>query len=171
MLIQQKSGNLAEFKIGNRTVDILPLEWFEANKRILHKRTQVGREVILKFLNESQHLGQDDVLFQDENYLIVVDILPCEAIVIKPATMYQMAAVCYEIGNKHLPLFFVNEELLIPYEAPIFRLLQAAGYRPVQEKRKLTNQMKTTISPHNHSKSSSESIFSKIMQLTSASNA
>jgi len=170
MLIQQKSGNLAEFKIGDRTIDLLPLEWFEATKRIIHKRTQAGREIILKFLNESQNLVQDDVLYQDENYLIVVDILPCEAIVIKPESMYEMASVCYEIGNKHLPLFFVEDELLVPYEAPLLRLLQVAGYNPVIEKRKLVNQMKTTVSPHNHSKSS-ESLFSKIIQLTSASHA
>src|SRR5689334_33683 len=100
MLIKEKIGNLSSFYDKGRVVDRLPLQWYECSKRILHKKTQSGREVVLKFLNETMHLQQDDVLFADDQYLIVVDVVPCEAIVLKPTTMYEMAFVCYEIGNK-----------------------------------------------------------------------
>lgn len=170
ILIKEKIGNLQTFNIGSRSVDTVSLEWHEVNKRILHKRTQSGKEVIIKFMNETQSLTQDDVLWCDDKWVIVIDIQPCEAICIKPVSMLQMACVCYEIGNKHLPLFYDNDELLVPYEAPLFRLLSAAGYEPKQQERKLLNQLKTTVTPHSYVEGK-QSLFSKILQLTTSSSA
>ena len=169
MLVKEKLGNLKSFEVNRRTIDLLPLEWYETNKRILHKRTEGGREVIMKFLKESPNLTQDDVVYEDNVCIVVIDIMPAEAIIVRPTSLYQMASLCYEIGNKHLPLFYQNDEVLVPYEAPLFRLLTAAGYNPVQEKRKLLHPLKTTVSPHAHSGNSS-SLFSKILQLTTPSN-
>lgn len=168
MLVNQKTGNIHSFDVANRTIDFVLIEWYEANKRILHKTTQSGKEVVLKFLNETQNLAEGDILFSDETTIIVVNIQPCEAIIISPSTMSEMAAVCYEIGNKHLPLFYDNNNLLIPFDAPIFKLLTAAGYKPKVENRKLLNQLKTTVSPHGRSENK-QTLFSKILQLTSSS--
>ena len=165
MLIQQKLGHIDTIDPGNRTVDWLPLEWFETTKRILRKRTQSGREVALKFLAENPNLTQGDVLYEDAQTLIVVEVLPCDALVIRPMSMYDMASVCYEIGNKHLPLFFEEDAVLIPYEAPLFRLLTASGYAVKRQQRKLLQPLKTTVAPHGYT-DSRESLFSKILKLT-----
>jgi urease accessory protein len=77
--------------------------------------------------------------------------------------MFEMASVCYEIGNKHLPLFYEDECLLVPLDIPLMRLLSAQGYDVKEEKRKLLQPLKTTVSPHGDSNSS---LFSKIMKLT-----
>ncbi len=167
MVIKQKIGNISLFDVGSRSIYLLPIEWYEANKRILHKRTGSGREVVMKFLNETQNLTEGDVLWSDETTVVVVEIQPCEAIIISPQSMFEMASVCYEIGNKHLSLFYNNNQLLIPYEAPLYKLLTVAGYQPKVENRKLLNQLKTTVSPHGHTESK-QSLFSKIMQLTSS---
>lgn len=164
MLIQQKLGNLAHFEDRGRAIDRLPMEWYETRKRILHKRTGAGREVVLKFLKESQRLRQDDVLYADERTLIVVEISACDAIVLRPTSMYEMAFVCYEIGNKHLPLFFDNDAVLIPYEAPVLRMLEASGFAPAIEKRKLLHPLRTTVAPHEHGRSGG--LLSRILQLT-----
>ena len=86
MVIQQKLGNLNTFSLENRAIDWLPLEWYETNKRILHKKTLSGRQIILKFLKESPGLTQDDVVYEDEQCLVVIDIIPCDAMVIHPAS-------------------------------------------------------------------------------------
>ena len=78
--------------------------------------------------------------------------------------MYRMASLCYEIGNKHLPLFIDGEEVLVPYDEPLFRWLAVAGFEPVGAFRKLLNPLKTTTTSHSHS-AGSGSLFSKIMQL------
>ncbi len=165
MIIQQKSGNLNSLPAHHKTIDWLTLQWYETTKRILHKRTQNGIEITMKFLGENQQLTQGDILHQDAETIIAVDIEACDTIIISPQKMHEMAYVCYEIGNKHLPLFYEDDTLLVPYEAPLFKLLTAAGYPIKVEKRKLLNQLKTTVTPHTNN-SNSTSLFSKIMQLT-----
>ena len=166
MIIKEKIGSLNEIGINDRVIDYLELEWYETAKRILHKRTNGGKEIVLKFLNQSQSLAEGDVLFEDQQELVVVSIKPCEVIVIRPNSMYEMAYVCYEIGNKHLPLFYENDELLVPYEAPLFKMLQAAGFVLKREERKLVTPLKTSVMPHGHS-GKEKSLFSKILQFTS----
>lgn len=168
MIIKEKIGNLNSYDVTKRSIDVVTIEWYEANKRILHKRAKSGREIGMKFMNEAPQLTEGDVLWQDETSAVVIEIQPCETIVIKPKSMHEMASVCYEIGNKHLPLFYNNDEILVPYEAPLFRLLSAAGYEPERENRKLLNPLKTTVSPHGLTESK-QSLFSKILQLTTSS--
>jgi urease accessory protein len=164
MIIREKRGTLKDLKQAGRVVDWLQLEWYETSKRILHKRTLAGVELTLKFLAEAPNLQQNDVLYADEKTIIAIAILPCEVIVIQPGSMHQMAAACYEIGNKHLPLFYEDDLLLIPYEAPLFRLLQAAGFTIRKEEKQLLQPLKTSVVAHEHR--SSESLFSKILKLT-----
>lgn len=168
MIIHTKLGNLNDFAVDNRIIDTLPVDWYETKKRILHKQTAAGRSIILKFLNEAPELMQGDVIVADETHVVYVDVIPCDAIVIKPTTMQEMASVCYEIGNKHLPLFYQDEEILVPYEAPLFRMLEAGGLTVVVQKRKLLHSLKTSVTAHNHN--SNGSLFSKILQLTNASS-
>lgn len=169
MLIKEKIGSLSNIEIGSREPDALSIEWYETGKRILHKKTAAGREVILKLLKESSTLLQDDVMYEDETCVIIIDIQPCDVIVVYPNSMYEMAKLCYEIGNKHLPLFYEDEVILVPFDAPLFKWLTAAGFEPVKENRKLLHQLKTAVSSHAHPDNSS-SLFSKILKLTSPAN-
>lgn len=165
MLIQNKNGHINSFDIKGRDTDWLMLEWYEAGKRILRKKTKSGKEVSLKFLNENHALIEGDILYEDEQTIIAVTILPCDVITIRPKNMFEMASIGYEIGNKHLPLFYENDELLVPFELPLFRLLSAQGYEVKKEMRKLLYPLKTTVSPHEHGGSG---LFSKIMKLTTS---
>jgi urease accessory protein len=164
MHIQQKIGNINAFNIANRNIDWLQLEWFESNKRILRKNTQLGTEIIFKSLNSDPELTQGDLFYEDEDKIIAIEIRSCEAIVVKPVSMFEMAAICYEIGNKHAPLFIDNDELLVPYDFPLFRLLSSLGYNVKQEQRKLLQRLKTTVAPH--SLINNETVFSTIRKVT-----
>ena len=163
MLIHQKIGNIKDYSNNTKTIDWLKLQWFETNKRIQRKHTESGLEIAIKFLQENPNLNQGDILYEDEKSIIAIDILPCECIVVAPKNMFEMASVCYEIGNKHLPLFFDKEELLVPNEMPLYKLLITQGYIVKQEQRQLLQPLKTTVAPHG---STNDSLFSKIMKLT-----
>jgi urease accessory protein len=165
MLIQEKIGHIASFPVDGRAIDLLELEWFETGKRILRKRTAAGRELALKFLRESPALTQGDILYAGEKELIIVGILPCASIVFYPSSVFEIASVCYEIGNKHLPLFMEEEALLVPYEAPLFRQLQAQGYDVRKEDRQLLRSLKTTVAAHAHG-GGRDGLLTKILQIT-----
>jgi urease accessory protein len=148
MLIQQKIGNLNSYAVKNKALDLVCLAWFETNKRILHKKTKSGLDISLKFLRENQQLTEGDILFEAESVIIAVEILPCEAIIVRPKTMEEMASACYEIGNKHAALFFCDNELQIPFENPLYYSLQLTGFDVTVGERKLLNRLQTTVAPH-----------------------
>jgi urease accessory protein len=168
MLIQKKSGNLSSFETGKRIIDTVSVEWYETGKRILHKQTLSGQEIIIKFMGENQNLAQDDILYYDDERVIVIDILPCEVMIIRPVDIFQVASVCYEIGNRHLPLFISNDEILLAFERPLFHLLCASGFNVERGYRKLNNPLKTTVAAHS-GKGNQGTLFSKIMKLSSLS--
>ncbi|MEO8108589.1 MAG: urease accessory protein UreE [Ginsengibacter sp.] len=165
MLIQRKLGNIHSSSTNNLVIDKLIIEWYETGKRILHKETESGNAVILKFLNENPDLKDGDILWQDQHAAIAIEIKPCESIVITPGNALETASICYEIGNRHLPLFHEGNELLIPYEAPIHNLLNAAGYKLAIEERKLNNCFKTTVLPHLQV-AATDSLFSRVNKLS-----
>jgi len=164
MIIHEAIGNCRTLALKGLMIDLLELEWFETTKRIQRKRTAGGMEIGIRFLKEGQRLLQDDVLFMDEQKAIVVHVKPCEAIVLRPRSFLQMGSICYEIGNKHLPMFIQNDNVLIPYEEPLFRWLLAAGFEPIREARQLLNMLKSNCEPHGHG---GTSLFGKILSLAS----
>lgn len=166
MIIESVLGNTDNLSIADRPVDLLHLEWFETTKRIQRKKTAAGREIAIRFLREGQRLRQGDILVMDEQHAVVVDIIPSDAIVVTPRNLLEMGSVCYEIGNKHLPVFIQNDQVLLPFEEPIFRWLQASGYAIEKQHTRLTNLLNANVQPHSHG-SGSSSLFSKIMGLTS----
>ncbi|MCF0074121.1 urease accessory protein UreE [Dyadobacter sp. CY261] len=166
MIIREKAGRIEDYRDLPVGTDWLDLEWFETRKRIMHKKTSGGVAVAMKFLAESPEITEGDVLFADAERLVVARILPCDCIVVRPGSLFETASLCYEIGNKHLPLFFEDDALLVPFDAPLHRLLVAQGYAVLREERKLLQPLKTTVSPH--PSGNSGSLFSKIMQLTNS---
>ncbi|WKS95095.1 hypothetical protein [Riemerella columbina] len=98
---------------------------------------------------------------------IVVNILETEAIVLTPQSMLEMGTVCYEIENKHMPLFIQDNRVLMPFEHPMFRWLETSSYQPQKETLKLLNLLKSNVEPHAHG-GSGTSLFTKILNLASS---
>lgn len=166
MIIQEIAGNLKTFATEGLAIDMLDLEWFETTKRIQRMKTRSDMEIAIKFMREGQRLHQDDILYIDEAKAVVVNIKPCDAIVLSPGSLLEMGTVCYEIGNKHMPLFIQDDKVMMPFEMPMFRWLEASGYRPVKEEVRLLHLLKSNVEPHGHGGGSS--LFSKILNLASS---
>lgn len=170
MIIKEIVGNKSNISLDGLEIDFLELEWFETSKRIQNKVTNSGTKIAIKFLKEGQRLSQDDVLFKDNKKAIVIDIRECEVIMVEPTSLLEMGTLCYEVGNKHVPIFIQDNQVLIPFEEPLFRWLSASGYRPVKEMRQLKNRLKSTDSSHEHThvhQHSDEPLFTKITNFAS----
>ncbi|KAF2336993.1 urease accessory protein UreE [Flavobacterium daemonense] len=167
MIVQGIIGNTKTQSIEGLEVDLLEIEWFETTKRIQRKRTNSGMEIAIKFIQEGQRLNQDDILYQDDKKAVIVNIKPCEAIVMTPSSLLEMGTICYEIGNKHLPLFIQNDQIMMPFEIPMFRWLEASGYKPEKQEIKLLHLLKSNVAPHGHGNSS---LFTKILNMASSND-
>jgi len=137
MLITEKIGNINFFNANNRKIDYVVLEWHETNKRILHKKTIGGLDVIMKFVNENPALSEGDIIYEDDFKVIAIELKDCETIVLRPKSMLEMGRICNEIGESHQQAFYQSDEILIAYEDSLFRSFSAAGYDIGLEKRKL----------------------------------
>ncbi len=164
MIIENILGNIKSMSIDNREIDFLRIEWFETNKRIQRKKTDQETEFAIRFLKEGQRLHQGDILFMNDTTAVIIDINPTDAISIVPRSIYEMGSVCYEIGNKHLPLFIQNDHVLLPFEDPIFRWLIASGYQVEKVETRLLEMLNSNVQPHGPSGSS---LFTKILGLVS----
>lgn len=150
MICKEVIGNVETYPIGSKIKDVLNLEWHETTKRIMRKKSEAGQEIVIKFLREGTRLKESDIIYEDADKVVVVNILPCDVIQVTPRSIYEMGAICYEIGNKHLPLFIQEESVLIPYERPLEHLLIASGYEVTKTRSKLLNMLNTTAEPHHH---------------------
>ena len=139
MLITEKIGNINFFNANNRKIDYVVLEWHETNKRILHKKTMGGLNVVMEFVNENPALSEGDIIYEDDFKVIAIELKDCETIVLRPKSMLEMGRICNEIGESHQQAFYQSDEILIAYEESLFRSFSAAGYDIGLEKRKLTN--------------------------------
>lgn len=167
VLVKEIIGNKATTPFSDLAVDLLEMEWFETTRKVQRLRSNDGTEIAIKLLREGQRLRQDDIVYKDDKKAVLVHVRPCETIVLTPSSMLEMGTICYEIGNKHLPLFIQDDEVLMPFENPMFRWLEASGYAPQKQERQLLNLLKSNVEPHGHSGSDS-SLFSKIINLASS---
>ena len=148
-LTQTILGKQSTLDLTHQTIDTVHLQWFESTRRIMLKTSAAGREVAFKLFKEGQSLEHGDVVHLDDALAIVVEIEPCEVIVLSPAILPDMARVCYEIGNKHAPLFLDGDELLLPPDEPLFRWLVQAGFNPTKQIRRLSHALRSN-SAHGH---------------------
>lgn len=121
----------------NKEKDTLDLEWYETTKTIIRRETRAGRDLAVR-KNSRKPLEDGDLLYVDKDFYILVNILPCDCIIISPPKMRDMGIVCFEIGNLHLPIYIDPlDRVMVAYEAPLYNLLEKAGYNPKIEVQKL----------------------------------
>ena len=162
MLVKEKLGNISELNIGEIELDHVIIEWYETNKRILNKRSVQGKDITIRFLKENQDLKEGDIIYKDASEIITIEIKPCDSIIISPKDMNEMAGLCYEIGNKHLPLFIEEYYLMIPFDQTLYKQFDLAGYNVERGDRKLANALRTSVAAH--SNGSGSTLFSMMMK-------
>lgn len=156
MLCEQVLGKLEDLDVSGRTVEYVDIEWHEAFKRIHKKITDQGREVGIRMDDSilSRGLFQGDVIYQDETVIVAVNTPPCEIIEIALAPGHEkMAAkVCYEIGNRHAPLFWGEKDTFITiYNEPMLVMLSKIhGVTAEKKIAKLDFDRRISASLHNH---------------------
>lgn len=150
MLVEKILGNSKDFPVGDREIDKVYVEWFELDKKLLRKTSEAGEEIGIRLEGHSHgHLHEGDVLFADEQKVIMVDILPCELTVVDVHSMQEMGKLCFELGNRHLSLSIGESRVSVPYDAPTFEYLQKLGFAPRKENEKFSHF--TVCHAHGHS--------------------
>lgn len=139
MIIEEVVGNVEDMdeqELTNRHIEKVYLESAHLVKRIQRVKTDHGNELGIR-LKEARDLVAGDVLFMDDKNIIVVDVLSDDLIVISPRTIEEMGNIAHQLGNRHLPAQFENDDMLVQYDYLVEALLQELGIPFKREERKV----------------------------------
>jgi len=103
-------------------LDHLVLRWDECHRRAFSKRSERGRAVRL-LLRLGTILQDGDVIADTGDCLLVVRVLPCPVLVVRPDSRLQAALATLELGNLHVPVQVTETEILTPADGPAMGVL------------------------------------------------
>jgi len=157
MLCEKILGRTDQMDLSGYQLDYVNIEWYEAFKKIHKKVTDKGEEVGIR-LDDSvltRGLYEGDILYLDKERALVVHTPKCMVIRVKVDENHpHMAAkVCYEIGNRHAPLFYGEEEntFITPYNEPMYLMLEKLhGVTATKEIQRLDFDRRISAAVHNH---------------------
>ncbi len=130
MICEKILGKVTDGKFKGKKVDYVDIFWDEAFKKLHRKTSGNGVEIGIR-LDDSvltKGVNQDDVLAVEGDTVFAVRIPPCECLIVRidPHHPEMTAKVCYEIGNRHAPLFWGKDEgtFITPYNEPMRVMLE-----------------------------------------------
>ncbi|WP_028782271.1 urease accessory protein UreE [Thalassobacillus devorans] len=125
-----------ENKLEDYHIEKVYLESSDLLKRIQRVTTDHNREIGIR-LKDNQELHVGDVLYQDDDNLIVIDVLPEELLVILPRSLKEMGDIAHQLGNRHLPAQFEEDSMIVQYDYLVEELLSSQGIPFTRKKRKV----------------------------------
>jgi urease accessory protein len=142
MIVQKVIGHLNHT---DKSVDTVTIDWFERDKKRLKKISSNGIEI---GISVEEPLNDGDILYEDDNTIIVVEIAESELIKINVSNMIEMGRLCFEIGNRHISLAISEDNVKIPYDEPTYEYLKKLGFDANKVKERFTNY--TECKGHSH---------------------
>lgn len=139
MIINKILGNIEDFdkaEISKRHIERVNMESDQLVKRIQRLTTDHDREIGLQ-LKDKRDLANGDILYMDDQNIIMVNVLSDDLLIIQPKDMEEMGRVAHELGNRHLPAQFTATEMLIQYDYLTEKLLQEMKLTVTREKRQV----------------------------------
>ncbi|PYZ93315.1 urease accessory protein UreE [Salipaludibacillus keqinensis] len=136
MIIEKIVGNLSTTTEQPPHLERVYMESDELVKRIQRVTTDHGKEIGIR-LPENRELADGDILFQDDNNMIVVSVTKDDLLAIQPISIQQMGDIAHQLGNRHLPAQFEGEEMLVQYDYLVEKLLKELEIPYKRENRKV----------------------------------
>ncbi len=148
LVVAAPVGNLANFRIGKRTLERVVTSSDVLAKRLLRFATSRG-DIGLR-LDGGRHPADGDVLYADDALVIALDVTPDDVLVCRPKSMAQALSIAHALGNRHLPVQIDGETLLVRYDPLVEELLHATQVPYAREQRKLSAPFRHASAPHGH---------------------
>ena len=123
MIIESILGNINEYTVGDRRLEKVVLDRDGLSKPHQKLKTHSGESFGLS-LPHGAALSPGDVIFADEDRVIVVELEPEDALVIRPEGQMQWARAAYNIGNMHQRAFIQEDCIITPYDAILQSIMQ-----------------------------------------------
>ncbi|MBP2000059.1 urease accessory protein [Paenibacillus shirakamiensis] len=128
--------SLHKDEVEKRHMEKVYLDSADLVKRIQRVKTDHGKEIGIR-LKDQRDLVAGDILFIDDTNIIMIDVLSDDLLVISPRSLKEMGTIAHQLGNRHLPAQFENEEMLVQYDYLVEDLLKQLNIPFAREERKV----------------------------------
>ncbi|WP_077325481.1 urease accessory protein UreE [Virgibacillus siamensis] len=139
MIIEEIVTNINDLSPDERNkrhLEKVHLESADLMKRIQRVETDHGRDLGIRLKNPHD-LEAGDVLYMDDQNIIMVEVKRDDLLIIRPRNMYEMGTIAHQLGNRHLPAQFEGEEMLVQYDYLVEELLVELDIPFIREDRKV----------------------------------
>lgn len=117
-----------EETLQDENIQYLEVEWYEVFRSRMKRKTNKGILVSMH-KNSNEIIRDGEILFADDQRTIRLRIKACDCIVVFPHSLHEMGRICFEIGNKHIPIFLNNnQEVCVAYDANLYQLLSSGNF-------------------------------------------
>ncbi|MBE1553272.1 urease accessory protein UreE [Sporosarcina limicola] len=128
--------DLEKEEIEKRHIEKVYLESAYLVKRVQLVTTDHGKEIGIR-LTESRDLVAGDVLYMDDKNLIVIEVISDDLLIISPRDLNEMGTIAHQLGNRHLPAQFEDNDMLVQYDYLVEDLLKELQIPYKREDRKV----------------------------------
>ncbi|AKG74718.1 urease accessory protein UreE [Salinicoccus halodurans] len=139
MIIEEIVTNVSELnpdELNKRHQEKVYMESAHLMKRIQRVETDHGRDLGIRLKNP-RDLKAGDVLYMDDENIIIIDVLSDDLIIISPRSMNEMGTIAHQLGNRHLPAQFEGDDMLVQYDYLVEELLDEMEIPFKREERKV----------------------------------
>ena len=138
MIVEEIQGNIAHLSPDEKNIhtEKVYLENSDLVKRIQRVTTDHGNEIGIRLKNPID-LQYGDILYKDDDNMIIVDVNSEDLLVIKPRSLKEMGDIAHQLGNRHMPAQVTETEMLVQYDYLVEDLLKDLGIPYSHEARKV----------------------------------
>lgn len=120
----------------NREIDFLPLQWYEVNRTVIKRKTEGGRDVSL-YRSSGTPIHDGEVVHTTDDIIVKARIEPCICIVLHSDDIATIGSFCFDVGNRHLPIFCIDDKIVVSYDGRLFQALLGKYGEKVQMETKV----------------------------------
>ena len=141
-------GNLADFAVDGRAVELIATSSDDLARRVLRFETSRG-DIGLR-LSAERFATDGDVIYADDALVIALDVAPDDVLVCRPASIGEALSIAHALGNRHLPVQIEGATLVVRYDRLVEELFIAAPVAYARESRKRDAAFRHAHAPHGH---------------------
>lgn len=149
MVIEKVIGKTERMDPDGKTVDRVVLSEHDMQRPHQRVKSENGLDIAIS-LQDGKTLSHGDILYEDHEKIVAVEAEEADVFIIRPEGAMEWGITCYNIGSLHQRLYLTEEEILVPYDPVIQRLLSKIGVFHTREKRRITGVTASVGAGHSH---------------------
>lgn len=126
MIVERIVGNINDRKSGNKKIEPVYMDHYDLTKPHQKVKSETG-EVIAISLEQGENLAPGSILYEDEERIVAVELLPEDVLKITPKGNIEWARAAFNIGNMHQAAYIHEDCILTPYDVILEGIINKLG--------------------------------------------